>query len=146
MKVKDIMTSSPVCCTPDMHFGEIAKMMVENDCGAIPVVNNETQMNPIGIITDRDIVVRVLAKDENPLKMKVKDYMSHPCAVVMPETSIAECCTLMEDKQIRRVLVSDKRGRCCGIVSQADIADHNLKEELVEVVEMVSQPHKHAVK
>ena len=140
MKVKEIMTTNPTCCTADTTLKEVAKMMLDHDCGEIPVVDNKNR--PIGVITDRDIVCRVLAKGENPLQKRTGDCMSKPCVTVTPETSMEDCCGLLQEKQIRRVPVVDDRGSCCGIVSQADIATHNLKEELVETVEMVSQPCK----
>ncbi len=140
MKVKDIMTQNPICCAADTTIKEVAKMMLDHDCGEIPVVDNKKR--PIGVITDRDIICRILAKGENPLQKQVSECMSQPCITITPETSIEVLCDVLEENQIRRIPVVNDHGSCCGIVSQADIATHDLKEELIEVMEMVSQPCK----
>jgi predicted transcriptional regulator len=100
---------------------EIARMMQENDCGCIPVVNSLSEMKPIGTITDRDITIRTLAANQNPMNMTASGIMTANIATVTPETSVEECLHVMEDREIRRILVIDGRGRCCGIVAQADI-------------------------
>jgi CBS domain-containing protein len=139
MKVKDIMTSDPVYCTPDTNLEIVAKLMLEHDCGEIPIVDNEVDLKPIGVITDRDIVCRTVARGKNPLKILAKDSMTKPCVTITPETTIEECCRILEKKQIRRVPVVDEKGCCCGIISQADIATHHLRDQIAEVLEEVSQ-------
>lgn len=114
-------------------------MMLEHDCGVIPVVEDKIDFKPVGIITDRDIVCRTVAWGENPLEIKVSECMSKPCVTVEPETTVKDCCKVMEDYKIRRVPVVDVLGRCCGIISQADIATHYLRDEITEVLEKVSQ-------
>jgi CBS domain-containing protein len=139
MKVKDIMTSDPVYCTPDTNLEIVAKLMFEHDCGEIPIVDNEVDLKPIGVITDRDIVCRTLAQGKNPLKISVKNSMSKPCVTITPDATIEECCRILEEKQIRRIPVVDEKGCCCGIISQADIAKHHLKDQIAEILEEVSQ-------
>ena len=139
-QVKDLMTNSPACCTPDTPLPEVARMMVENDCGEVPVIN-ESKV-PVGVLTDRDIVCRTVAKDINPLDSVAGDCMSSPIVTVTPEMSLEECCRIMEEKQIRRVPVVDARGACCGIVALADIARNANQLATGEVVKEVSQPTK----
>jgi CBS domain-containing protein len=140
MQVKDIMTPEPACCTPDSTLQRAAEMMVENDCGEIPVVENVASMLPVGVITDRDITCRTVAKGLNPLTMTVSECMTTPCVTVTPDMSLDECCRIMEENQIRRVPVVDAGGACCGIVALADIAKHAAKRETAEVVKEVSEP------
>jgi CBS domain-containing protein len=140
MEVKDIMTPDPACCTPDTTLQRVAETMVENDCGEIPVVENAASMKPVGVITDRDIVCRTVAKGLNPLTMMVSECMTTPCVTVTPDTSLDECCRVLEENQIRRVPVVDAGGACCGIVALADIAKHAKKRETAEVVKEVSEP------
>lgn len=121
MEIKKIMTENPACCTPDSSLQEAARLMQENDCGCIPVVNSLAEMKPVGTITDRDITIRALANNNDPINMKASDIMTTDIATVTPETSLEECFDVMEDREIRRVLVIDEWGRCCGIVAQADI-------------------------
>ena len=121
MQVREIMTENPACCTPDSTLRDIALMMKENDCGCIPVVDSQTGKKPVGTITDRDITIRVIADNLNPLNMKAADIMTTEIATVSPQSSIEECFRVMEDREIRRVLVVDEQGKCCGIVAQADV-------------------------
>jgi CBS domain-containing protein len=140
MQVKEIMTADPAFCTPETGLQEVAQMMIDHDCGEIPVVDNKQKRTPVGVITDRDIVSRTIAKGLNPLELKVADCMSQPCVTVTPDMSLEECCKILEDNQIRRVPVVDARGSCCGIVSLADIALHAKRSAAVEVLKEVSEP------
>ncbi len=137
MQVQDIMTKNPTCCAPKTTLQEVAKQMVENDCGEIPIVENNRL---IGVITDRDICCRAVAEGKNPLDMTASEVMTSPAVSVTPETSVEDCCNTMEENQIRRVPVVDETGRCCGIVAQADIAAHADEEDIAEVVEKISEP------
>lgn len=121
MQVKEIMTQNPTCCTPDSTLKEVALMMKENDCGCIPVVDSQRGMKPVGTITDRDITIRTIADNHNPLNMKASDIMTTNIATVTSKASVEECFDVMENREIRRVLVVDEQGKCCGIVAQADI-------------------------
>ena len=121
MQVREIMTQNPACCTPESTIQDVAQMMAENDCGCIPVVNSLTEMKPVGTITDRDITIRTIAANRDPINMKASEIMTTDVATVKPEMSVEECFDVMEDREIRRVLVIDEDGRCCGIVAQADI-------------------------
>jgi CBS domain-containing protein len=103
LKAKDIMTKDPVSCTPDTNLKDAAQLMVEHDCGEIPVVDSMETMQPIGVITDRDITCRTVARGKNPLKMAVSECVSSPIVTVTDETSLRECCRTMESSLIRRI-------------------------------------------
>ncbi len=139
MNVEQIMTKNPACCTADSSLQEVAQMMIDHDCGCIPVVDDEKSKVPVGMITDRDITCRIVAKGKNPLDLTAGDAMTSTVISVTPETSVEECCNLMESSQIRRVAVVDESGACCGIVAQADIALTAQPEDVAEVVEEVSK-------
>jgi CBS domain-containing protein len=94
---------------------------------------------PVGMITDRDITCRVVAKGQNPLDLTAQDAMTTTVVSVTPETSIEDCCDLMEESQIRRVAVVDANGACCGIVAQADVANNASGSKTAEVVQEVSK-------
>src|SRR3979490_3245250 len=115
MQVKEIMTADPACCISETAIQEVAQMMIDHDCGEIPVVQNKERKLPIGVITDRDIVCRTVARGLNPLDLTVAYCMSKPCITVTPEMSLEECSRIMEENQIRRVPVVDAAGSCCGI-------------------------------
>ena len=139
MQVREVMTRSPICCPPDMPLRQVARLMVDFDCGEIPVVDPSAQ-RPIGVVTDRDIACRVVAQGRDPGSLAAKDCMTSPVVTVTPDTSIEECCRRMEERQIRRVPVIDEGGSCCGIVSQADIALRMANGKSAEVVREISRP------
>lgn len=139
MQVKDVMTKSPECCTAETGLHEVAKMMVDCDCGAIPVVDSHDSKMPVGMITDRDITCRVVAQGKNPLDLTAGDAMTSTVVSVTPTTSLEECLNLMEESQIRRVAVVDDSGAMCGIVSQADVARNADGAKTAEVVQEVSK-------
>jgi CBS domain-containing protein len=133
------MTEDPACCTPDTGLQEVAQLMVECDCGCIPVVDSEDSKMPVGMITDRDITCRVVAQGRNPLDLTAQDAMTSTVISVTPDTSVEECMTLMEESQIRRIAVVDEQGAVCGIVAQADIAINAPSQQTAEVVQEVSR-------
>jgi CBS domain-containing protein len=140
MQVRKIMTKNPACCTSDSTLQEVAHMMEMYDCGCIPVVEDHQSKRPIGTITDRDITVRTFSRGNNPLEMKASDIMTTDIATVTPGTDVYQCLNTMEEKQIRRILVVDKDGRCVGIVAQADIAEHATNNhETVDFLREVSE-------
>jgi CBS domain-containing protein len=140
MQVNEVMTANPACCISETTLEEVAQLMIDHDCGEIPVVENKETKLPIGVITDRDIVCRAVARGLNPLDLTVADCMSKPCVTVTPDMSVEECSWIMEANKIRRVPVVDADGSCCGIVALADIALHAKKSVAAEVVKEVSEP------
>lgn len=121
-KIDEIMTRDPACVTPGAFLTRAAELMEENDCGEIPVVDDDHGRLPVGVITDRDIVCRAVAEGKNPAATKVGDIMSAPCITASEEMGIEECLEILEKHQIRRLPLIDKNGRLSGIVAQADIA------------------------
>jgi len=140
MEVREIVTVNVACCTPDTGLEDVARMMLEYDCGAIPVVENLSDKKLVGIVTDRDIVTRAVAKGRNPLQMTAREVMSTPVVAATPDMSLEAVGNLMAENQIRRLPVVDTRGVCVGIVAQADLARYASKQETGEVVKEVSQP------
>jgi CBS domain-containing protein len=140
MKIKEIMTKSPACCTPETSLREVAAMFVDNDCGAVPVVDSVNTRRPIGIVTDRDIACRAVAKGLNALELTARDCMSSPSVTVSEDASLDEAIQLMEDNRVRRLPVVDERGRCIGVIAQADIALSAGRGKTAEVVREISRP------
>jgi CBS domain-containing protein len=140
MNINDIMCNEPTCCTPETSIREAAQMMCDCDCGAIPVVEATSGSKPIGIITDRDIACRAVARGLSSATTRVGDCMTSPLATISTKASVDECCRVMEERQVRRLLAVDAKGRIAGIVSQADIALHLPSRKTAEVVREISQP------
>lgn len=140
MKIREVMTQDPTCCTAETSLEAVARLMVDCDCGAIPVVGDLAGKFPLGLITDRDIVTRAVAAGKNPQQLTVRDCMTMPAVTLTAETSLDDCIDMMEVNQIRRCIVVDRDGRVCGIVAQADIAAHASKRKAGELVREVSEP------
>jgi CBS domain-containing protein len=140
MQVRDIMTPNPACCTPLTTLQEVAMLMVDNDCGCIPVVESTTSLRPVGVITDRDIVTRKVAQGINPVESAAADCMTSPVIMVRDDASASECLNLMEQHKIRRVPVVNHLGEVVGMVAQADVALRMSEERVGDVVKEVSEP------
>jgi len=134
---RDVMTETPACCSPDTTLDLVAKMMVENNCGEIPIVDRTDR--PIGVITDRDIVCRVVAEGKNPIGHTAESAMTTPVCCVTADTPIEEILELMERRQIRRVPVVDPDGCCTGIVSQADLVAISAPRQTAELLSQISR-------
>jgi CBS domain-containing protein len=120
-------------------------MMVDSDCGAIPVVESETQ-RVIGMVTDRDIVCRLVARGMNPVGISAEEIMTMPVIAVEPETDLKSCLAQMEARQVRRLPVVDGAGNLCGMVSQADVARVAGAEDTADLIKTVSKPSDHSSK
>ncbi len=141
MKVSEIMTRNPMCATPDMSLEQVARMMADCDCGAIPVVESQNSQVPIGIITDRDIVIRSLGRGRNPMDMTVEDCMTASTITVDMESDLRDAARMMRENQIRRLIVTDGDQRSIvGIVALADVARQHHDKLTGEVVEEISEP------
>jgi CBS domain-containing protein len=140
MTVNELMTVDPVCCTPQTPLREVARLMSAHDCGEIPVVETRENRLLLGVVTDRDIVLRAVADGRNPADTPIESCMTSNVVTVRPDTTLEECCKLMEEHQIRRVPVVDGAGICCGIVSQADVAQRASAGDTGELVREVSKP------
>jgi CBS domain-containing protein len=120
---EDVMTPAPTFATPDTPLSEVARWMVIHSCGALPVVEDVVSLRPVGIVTDRDITCRAVAQGRDPAAMTAADCMSSPVVVVSRDTPIEECVATLEQRELRRLVVVDAEGRCCGILSRADLGD-----------------------
>jgi CBS domain-containing protein len=118
-KVRDVMTADPVCCTPDTTVMDAARKMRSEDIGDVLVADGDGK---VCIMTDRDIVVRVIAEGRDPASTKLSDVCTTDVATVSPDTPIATALGLMRDNAVRRIPVVED-GRACGIVSIGDLAE-----------------------
>jgi CBS domain-containing protein len=134
---RDLMTPSPAVCTPATTLDEVAKLMRQNDCGEIPVVDSAER--PIGVVTDRDIVCRVVAEGKNPSAYTAEGCMSQPVVTVPLDAPVADVLSTMEKHRIRRVPVVDEGGACAGIIAQADLAWNERLSDVGELVREVSR-------
>lgn len=136
-RARDVMTPDPACCTPSTALDDVAKLMVQNDCGEIPVVDSDNQV--VGVVTDRDIVCRVVAEGRNPIGYTAENCMSQPVITVAEDAAIDEVVVAMERHQIRRIPVVNERGECTGIIAQADLAWEGPEHDVAVLVREVSR-------
>ena len=134
---RDVMTPDPACCSPTTTLDQVAKMMIQNNCGAIPIIDSSNQ--PIGLVTDRDIVCRVVAEGKNPNGYTVDSCMTKPIVTVRADTPLDQVILTMEEHQIRRVPVVDDNGCCTGIIAQADIAAIGRPQQAAELLTEISR-------
>jgi CBS domain-containing protein len=134
---RDVMTVDPVCCSPNTTLDRVAQLMLQADCGEIPIVDSSDQ--PIGVVTDRDIICRVVAEGKNPRGYTADSCMSAPVVTVQADAPLEEVISTMEDHQIRRVPVVDDRGCCAGIISQADVASVGPPRQTAEMLYEISR-------
>jgi len=139
MDLDRLMTRNPKFCLATAPLQEVARAMRDEDVGEIPVVDMDR--HPIGVITDRDIVLRTLAAGRNPLDVRAQDCMTAPPIVIRDDASVEECARLMERQQVRRIPVVDAKGALCGIVALADLERSDARSLQNDVTRSVSQPH-----
>jgi CBS domain-containing protein len=130
MVVKDIMSSPVVTLNEDATSNKVANIMDENDLGCV-IVTNKTG-NPVGIITERDLVIRVLSKNLVPDTIKAKEIMTSPLVTIQPEATISEAARRMSRLNIRRLGVVYK-GNLVGLISSKDIL--GVMPELIEIIQ-----------
>lgn len=117
-RVGDFMTKKVRAVTEDMTLDKVSKIMTKFRIGSVVVMKKE---HPVGIITDTDIVRKVMSKNKNPKKTKTKDVMTRNVITVSPETSIREAAYIMTRNNVRRLPVIDKKEGLVGIVTETDV-------------------------
>ena len=130
MVVKDVMSSPVVTLDEDATSNKVATLMDENDLGCV-IISNKAR-KPVGIITERDLVVRVLAKNLMPDAIKAKEIMTSPLVTIQPEATISEAARRMSRLDIRRLGVVYK-GNLVGVISSRDIL--GVMPELIEIIQ-----------
>lgn len=142
MMCQDVMTRNPSCCLPSDNAQEAAKLMKLRDVGPIPVVQDHTSQRLVGLVTDRDLTVKVVAEGSDPRTTRLDQVMSRDLITVRPHDDLEAAMNKMADHQVRRVAVTDDSGRLLGIISQADIARDTDERAVGEVVEEISEPQR----
>jgi CBS domain-containing protein len=135
--IKEVMTPSPTTVEPDASVVDAARNMRERDTGIVPVVEDGKL---IGTVTDRDIVVRLIAEGRDPGSATVREIASTDLVTVDPQQELDEGLRLMAQHKVRRLPVVEEDGRLVGIVSQADVARQEDDARTGEVVEQISEP------
>jgi CBS domain-containing protein len=134
------MTLSPACCTADQTTADAAELMKREDVGLVPVVSDDGR-KLIGVLTDRDIVLKVVAHGRDPKSTVVTEVMSSSPVTCLPQESVEAVMELMASRQVRRIPIVDRDGVLVGIVAQADVATRIANpQETGQVVQAISEP------
>jgi CBS domain-containing protein len=139
-KCKDVMTKNPVCCEPGDAVSRVAEVMKREDVGSVPVVESQKSKHLMGIVTDRDIVVKVVADGRAVDRATVQDAMTANPSCCREDDDVERAMAAMKDRQVRRMPIVDSDGRLTGIISQADVATRVHKDaETGDLVEAISE-------
>jgi len=140
MICSEIMTTNPECCVPTDPVMKAAQLMKSEDVGPIPIVKNKDDKKLAGIITDRDLAIKVVAEARDPKTTPVEQVMTEDVVTCEANDDLRKALRLMQDYQIRRIPVVDKSDHLLGIIAQADVATRLGSPQTVgRVVEQVSQ-------
>ena len=139
-KCSDIMTRDVVTSSPEATIPEVAQLMKEEDIGPILIVDNEQSNTLVGIVTDRDIVLKVIAEGRDPNTTRVGDIMSKKLITCQADDDVDVAMQAMAQFQLRRIPVVEDNMRLVGIIAQADVATRaDEPEKTAEVVKEISQ-------
>jgi len=137
----DVMTREPACCEPADSIPRIAQLMKTEDVGAVPVVESKTSRRLVGIVTDRDIVVKILADGKTVEKSTARDAMTNNPVTCREDDEVGQAVARMAERKVRRIPVVDGNGALRGIIAQADIATRVHRDTTTgELVEAISEP------
>lgn len=137
---RDVMTRNPVSARPEDTVASVARLMKENDIGPIPIVESQNSKRLVGIVTDRDLALKVVAEGRDPQTTPVKQVMSISVITCHDDDDIETALNAMSAQQLRRIPVVDDNNMLLGIIAQADIATRmDAPEKTAEVVKDISE-------
>jgi len=136
------MTKDPICCLPDDTVVKAAKLMKTGNFGSIPVIENEQTKKLVGIVTDRDLALTIVAEARDARDIKVESVMTTGMITCLAQDDLQKALDAMSTHQLRRIPVVDLNNRILGIIAQADVATRvNYPEKTAEVVKDISLPN-----
>ena len=139
-KCNEVMTKNPVCCQPNDMVVKAAKLMKSENIGSIPVIENEQTKKLIGIVTDRDLTLKIVAEGLDAKSTKVDVVMTRKVVTCLASDDLQKALDAMSEHQLRRIPVVDNDNKIVGIIAQADVATRvDQPEKTAEMVKEISQ-------
>ena len=139
-KCNEVMTKNPVCCLPNDMVAKAAELMKSENIGSIPVIENEQTKKLVGIVTDRDLALKIVAEGLDAKSTKVEAVMTRKVVTCRAEDDLQKALDAMSEHQLRRIPVVDNDNKIVGIIAQADVATRvNQPEKTAEMVKEISQ-------
>lgn len=139
-KCSEVMTKNPVCCLPNDMVVDVAELMKGGNIGSIPVIETEQTKKLVGIVTDRDLALKVVAKGLDAKSTKVETVMTRKLITCLADDDLQKALDAMAEHQLRRIPVVDADNKIVGIIAQADVATRiDQPEKTAEMVKEISQ-------
>ena len=137
---ESVMTKNPTCCQPSDSVMKVAQWMKRENIGSIPVIENDETRKLVGIVTDRDLALKIVGQGADPKSVQVEEVMTHKLVTCRPEDDIQRALDKMSEHQLRRIPIVNNEKMILGIISQADVATRvNQPEKTAEIVKDISQ-------
>ena len=139
-KCNEVMTKNPVCCLPNDKVAKVAQLMKSKDIGTVPIIENEQTKKLVGIVTDRDLALKIVAEGRDAKSTKAEEVMTRKVVTCRGEDDMQKALDAMSEHQLRRIPVVDNDNRIVGIIAQADVATRvDQPAKTAEVVKDISQ-------
>ena len=139
-KCNEVMTQNPVCCLPNDMVAKVAQLMKSKDIGPVPIIENEQTKKLVGIVTDRDLALKIVAEGRDAKSTKAEVVMTRKVVTCRGEDDVQKALDAMSEHQLRRIPVVDNDNRIIGIIAQADVATRvDQPAKTAEVVKDISQ-------
>jgi CBS domain-containing protein len=139
-KCNEVMTKNPVCCLPNDMVAKVAQLMKSKDIGPVPIIENEQTKKLVGIVTDRDLALKIVAEGRDAKSTKAEEVMTRKVVTCRGEDDVQKALDAMSEHQLRRIPVVDNDNKIVGIIAQADVATRvDQPAKTAEVVKDISQ-------
>lgn len=139
-KCNEVMTKNPVCCLPNDMVAKVAQLMKSKDIGPVPIIENEQTKKLVGIVTDRDLALKIVAEGRDAKSTKAEEVMTRKVVTCRVEDDVQKALDAMSEHQLRRIPVVDNDNKIVGIIAQADVATRvDQPAKTAEVVKDISQ-------
>jgi len=139
-KCNEVMTKNPVCCLPNDMVAKVAQLMKSKNIGPVPIIENEQTKKLVGIVTDRDLALKIVAEGRDAKSTKAEEVMTRKVVTCRGEDDVQKALDAMSEHQLRRIPVVDNDNRIVGIIAQADVATRvDQPAKTAEVVKDISQ-------
>jgi CBS domain-containing protein len=134
-------TSDPVCCEPSDAVPRVAQVMKQQDVGSVPVIESQSSRRLVGMVTDRDLVTKIVAEGRDVARATVREAMTANPISCREDDDVKDAMAAMSERQVRRMPVVDGEGRVIGIIAQADVATRMGQDrDTGQMVESISEP------
>jgi CBS domain-containing protein len=139
-KCNEVMTKNPVCCLPSDMVIKVAELMKSKNIGSIPVIESEQTEKLVGIVTDRDLALRIVGEGRDAKSTKVEVVMTRKVVTCRADDNLQKALDAMAEHQLRRIPVVDNDNKVLGIIAQADVATRvDQPEKTAEMVKEISK-------